>query len=561
MFQRARRGLAAARCEQFGELLRHPIALALQGDPQRRPVGIVESARDAFAIQWIVRQGVGLRVAQHLQAVFQPAQITIRLAQRGAIALDHLAGRDQRAQRRHQPTLAQRRLAAAADQLQRLHQEFDFADATRAALDVVGQFAACHFRGDRGLHLAQSVQRGVVQVAAVDERAQAFQPALARLDVAGDRARLQPSVAFPVAPFALEVLVHAGERQRYPPRIAERAQAQIHAVAETVHRRFVQQFRQALSEPGEVILRRQRTRAIGLAVVRERVHQIHVGGKIQFAAAELAEAEHHQPLHAAVGGAHHAMALGEFGFQRFQADAQAVFRQPRAAGEDGVDVIQSQHVTPDQAGRFGGAIAPQLFLPASGFIGCQDRRGRRRGAVVAEQGVQPVRLASQGFQGEVAGQDHLADARGAGGIGEQRGRSGRGFAQAGQAAFDQGIEIGVETGVVIHIAGLWHCPVFVCGSDVGRDRKTDAQANLCFPFSACTLWEEAEGKGNGRDSRRSHKGATGLPQAASERSGRAVSRRRSRPKCAASFSSRTGLTCSRPEGPPRSDRVATCKPW
>ncbi len=177
------------------------------------------------------------------------------------------------------------------------------------------------------------------------------------------------------------------------------------------------------------------------------------------------------------------MALGEFGFQRFQADAQAVLRQPRAAGEDGVDVVQAQHVAPDQTGRFGGAIAPQLFLPASGFIGGQDRRGGRRGAVVAQQGFQPIRLAAQGFQGEVAGQDHPADARGAGGIGQQFGRGGRGFAQAGQAAFDQRFEIGVgNRGVVIHITGLWHAvPALFAGATSVASGKLMRKQTRAFP--------------------------------------------------------------------------------
>ena len=107
------------------------------------------------------------------------------------------------------------------DQLQGLGQEFDFADAARAALDVVVQFAARHFGGDRGLHVAQAIERGEVQVAAIHERAQGLQPLFAGIDVAGDRARLQPGIAFPVASLALEILVHAGEGQRDPPGIAE----------------------------------------------------------------------------------------------------------------------------------------------------------------------------------------------------------------------------------------------------------------------------------------------------------------------------------------------------
>ena len=119
---------------------------------------------------------------------------------------------DQRLQRRQQAAFAQRRLAAAADQLQCLHQEFDLADAAGAALDVVGQFLARDFGGDRRLHRAQAVERAVVEVAAIDERPQRVEEALAGRDVARHRPRLLPGVALPVAAFALEVLLHRRER-------------------------------------------------------------------------------------------------------------------------------------------------------------------------------------------------------------------------------------------------------------------------------------------------------------------------------------------------------------
>ena len=168
-------------------------------------------------------------------------------------------------QRRQQPALAQRRLAAAADQLQRLHQEFDFADAAGAALDVVGEFLARDFRVDHRLHLAQAVERAVVEVAAVDERTQRRQEAFAGGDVAGDRPRLLPGIALPVAAFALEVLLHRRERQRHAPGVAERPQAQVDAMAEAVGGDFVEQLRQLLAEPREVVLGRERTRAIALS--------------------------------------------------------------------------------------------------------------------------------------------------------------------------------------------------------------------------------------------------------------------------------------------------------
>ncbi len=259
-----------------------------------------------------------LRVAQHLQAVFQATQESVGVQQVGAILFGHLAGGDQRRQRVQQATLAQRRFAATADQLQRLREELDFTDTAGAALDVVVHLAARDLGGDRGLHLAQAIECGEIQIAAVDERTQRLQPRFARRDIPGDGARLQPGIALPVAAFALEVLVHAGERQRDAAGIAERAQAQIDAVAEAIHGGVIQQPRQALAKACEVFLGGERARAIGFAALRVGVDQIHIRTEIEFATTELAQAEHHQLLRAAIGGTHHAVAAGEFLFQRGQ---------------------------------------------------------------------------------------------------------------------------------------------------------------------------------------------------------------------------------------------------
>ncbi len=154
---------------------------------------------------------MGLRIAQHLQAVFQPAQEQIGLAQCGAIIASDLPGSHQGIQRDQQPPLTQHRLTATANELQRLAQEFDLADATGTALDVVVHLAPGDFCSDSRLHLAQAVERGEIQVAAVHERTQGLQPGLASGDIARHRARLQPGIALPVTAFALEVLIHRSE--------------------------------------------------------------------------------------------------------------------------------------------------------------------------------------------------------------------------------------------------------------------------------------------------------------------------------------------------------------
>lgn len=112
-----------------------------------------------------------LCIAQHLQTILQPAQEAIRLGQCAPVVRIDLACVHQRLQGRQQATLAQARLASAANQLQRLRQELDLANAARPALDVVQAIVPGDFGSDRRLHLAQAVQRGEVQVTPVDEGA------------------------------------------------------------------------------------------------------------------------------------------------------------------------------------------------------------------------------------------------------------------------------------------------------------------------------------------------------------------------------------------------------
>ena len=101
-------------------------------------------------------------------------------------------------------------------------------------------------------------ERAVIEITAIDERPQRLQQAFAGIEVAGHRARLQPGVALPVAPFALEILLHRGERQRHAAGVAERTQPQVDAVAEAVDRGLVEQLGELLAEPREIIFRMQR---------------------------------------------------------------------------------------------------------------------------------------------------------------------------------------------------------------------------------------------------------------------------------------------------------------
>ena len=306
---------------------------------------------------------MGLAVAQHLQAILQPAQEPVGLCQAIAGARIDVPARHQRLQRGQQAALAQRRFAATADQLQRLGQELDLADAARPSLDVVGEVLARDLGGDHRLHRAQAVERAIVEVAAVDEGLQHRQQARSGGKVPGHRARLLPGIALPVAALALEVQLHRIERQRQPAGIAERAQAQVDPMAEAVAGDFIQQPRQLLPQPREVVRGRQCARTVGGAFVLVGIDKVDVGTEIQLAAPQLAQREHDQPLRRAGIVADGPVALPKHGFQRLQRHLQAGIGERRGAGEDLVDRRALDRVAPHQPGGFRLPVPTQQARP------------------------------------------------------------------------------------------------------------------------------------------------------------------------------------------------------
>ena len=474
-------GGAPARREQGGEFRSDPRAHDLQLVVQRGHVRMAQPQRDALALRGIRRQHMGLRIAQHLDAVLQHAQEPVGIGQRVARCGIDMPGLHQRPQGRQQPAFAQRRLAPAADQLEGLRQEFDLADAARAALDVVGQFLARHFRGDRRLHRAQPVERAVVEVAPVYERPQCGEETFAGGEVAGHRPRLLPGVALPVAAFALEVLLHRRERQRHPPGIAERAQAQVDSVAEAVRGHLVQQLRQLLAEPREVVGGGQRAHAVGFAFVLVGVDKVDIGGKIQLAAAELAEAEHHQSLCVAFRIADDAEALRELGFQCCERQLQAAFGECGAAGQDRIDLIVGNDIAPDQARRFRLPVAPQQARPIGAVAGIEHRRRRRSRAIVSMQAFEQVGLRRQRGEGEIAREGEPAQLRHEGRVAAPAG-IGR---QQRELAFDQRGEI-------------MHRTILACGRahagwnprhdarQTARNKKARFDRSLCGPAPSPT---------------------------------------------------------------------------
>src|SRR5947209_7129606 len=97
-------------------------------------------------------------------------------------------------------------MTPAGDELLRLHEELDLADAAAAKLDVVAlnrDLVMAAIGVDLPLHRVHVGNRGEVQILAPDERRQPNQQDLARHDVAGAGARLDQRGTLPALTAAL----------------------------------------------------------------------------------------------------------------------------------------------------------------------------------------------------------------------------------------------------------------------------------------------------------------------------------------------------------------------
>ena len=166
-----------------------------------RCIGKTHEAGDVVQVFFAFRQGMGLLIFHHLQAVFEFAQEEISGAQFRLRLLRDQAARGKRGKGFERCTPAQVGIAAAQYQLLGLHKEFDLANAATAELDVV--------TGDRDLAVAfMGVNLPLdrmnifdcreIEILAPDEGLHRLQKTLPRFGIAGTGTRLDHGRAFPV---------------------------------------------------------------------------------------------------------------------------------------------------------------------------------------------------------------------------------------------------------------------------------------------------------------------------------------------------------------------------
>ena len=109
-------------------------------------------------------------------------------------------------------------------------------------------------------------------------------------------ARLDPGVALPFAALGHEVVLERVERADQRPGVAVRAQPHVDAEDLAVGGDFAERGDQALAEAGEEVVVLDPLRPGGVAILGVDEDVVDVGRDVQLAAAELAHADHHQPL-------------------------------------------------------------------------------------------------------------------------------------------------------------------------------------------------------------------------------------------------------------------------
>ncbi len=344
---------------------------------------------------------MGLLVAVHLHPVFQPAQQSVGIGERSRLGrIDHPA-LAQQCQQVQGVAVAQRRIAAAADDRFQLHPELDLADAAGAEFQIVFALAAAHLGIDQRLQFAQAFERCVVEIAAPDEGPQALQQLAPSRQVAAHRARAQQGEALPLAAFALVVILHRIEGQRQASGGAEGTQAPVDAIAETLRGGLAEQCAGALHQACEEILVVQRASAIGLAGARKGGDQIDVAGEVQLARAELAQAIDHHRLNRAILVARLAVTCDQFGACRGEGHLDAVLGQRGGTCQRALDAVAAEHLVDDDRQRLGAPVAAQR--------GTEIRIVRLRRPAdgrAAIQQAEEVRAPAEFLEGKVAGQQH-----------------------------------------------------------------------------------------------------------------------------------------------------------
>ena len=272
----------------------HDLRLIGQGLREGFHGRIAAELGEALQLLLVRRQALRLLVGHHLQPVLDGAQEAVGLGELVARLRGDPAFVVERFQHVERAPAAQARAAPAEDELLRLHEELDLADAAASELDVV----ACHrdlvvpaHRVDLPLHGMHVGDGGEVEILAPDEGAQLVQKGLAEREIARDGPCLDERRALPVLADGLVIDVSGGERHGGRRRAGIGAQAVIDAVHIAVGGALLQELGELLRDAG-IDRRRLGRIAQRLRFRIEEDHEVDVARVVELPCPMLAEREH-----------------------------------------------------------------------------------------------------------------------------------------------------------------------------------------------------------------------------------------------------------------------------
>src|SRR6266545_6568508 len=150
---------------------------------------------------------MGLELVEDLQSVLDGPEENQRLAEKAAERLGHVTAIGQAEDGPQAVPLAQPGIIARVEELERLHEEFDLADAAHAQLDVTALHAFGAERPvDLRLHAAHRGHDVGIHAGAEDEGAHEVEEARGHARVARTEARLDEGLPLPQLGPLLEII-------------------------------------------------------------------------------------------------------------------------------------------------------------------------------------------------------------------------------------------------------------------------------------------------------------------------------------------------------------------
>ena len=250
------------------------------------------------------------------------------------------------------------RAASAENELLRLDEKLDLADAAAPELDVVAGddnlLVAAH-GVDLALHRVDVGDRRIVEIFAPDERREIGEEALAKLEVARRGARLDQRGALPVLADRLVIVVGADRRERDRGRGGIGPEAQVDPQHVAFARSLLHEARQRPGQPREQRPRLGSRRNRGRRGVVEH-DKVDVARIVEFARAMLAERQHDH------AGA--VLDIGRVRIERQESGARVLAQKESERGADG------------GVGEAGQRLGRRDDVPDAADVGKRDQKRR-----------------------------------------------------------------------------------------------------------------------------------------------------------------------------------------